>query len=1534
MHRFWNSIIEPIFSILKPRIVVEIGSDQGDNTRKLLQYCQKHNGTLHSIDPLPRFDVTKWKEEYGDTVVFHVALSLNALSQINHMDAVLIDGDHNWYTVFNELKLIEKGARKSKRGFPLVLLHDIGWPYGRRDLYYDPDTIPEAYRKPYTKQGIKPGKGEPVEQGGVNSHLFNAIYENDLQNGVLTAVEDFIEEAEIELELIKVPIVSGLGILFPQELKMTNPDFGTFVETLSVPSLVSAIIEQAENARIDSEVGRHEAKALRDKDLAKLKEHMAATEHEQKVARQEIEQFQSTVASRDDELREKGTKVAELTELLAAKGRDEDAAREEIEQLKSGFNRLERALSEKEEHLVRLDVELNKRSRLAQQLREMVELFQQKNPELNQHWEETNRQLFRLRSDLEALLSSRRWQLGDGVIRAIEKCLMRPKVPMAVDHMWQVLDSMTKSHHDLRQILSEISRKIVTTENSCMDQDVLISELNTNIQNNNLLPRVSVISAIFNKAESLPDFIKAMAEQSYEGTIEMVFVDDVSTDESREIVQCLKSVNSIPGKLMMHLLKNPLNVGNCGSRNRGLIESTGDILVVVDADCIVNSKFIEERVAAHNQGYDVCIGPMGIESHGRNIERLHELLQKDESALKREMRLQYPSVETAFVNCVTRNFSITRYFLNSVGRYLFDESFAYKKGFDSGFGWEDVEMAYRLFINRARIWFVKTAISIHKSHKPEFSDSEKSLMSVKNFRKLFDKYPEIIQVAPDWAKNTFAKIENWLNKYNYTENEDASHIAEHLNKITAGIPVRSKSKGRLKIATYRWHVGHQYDLWKLPHDFTLFYGLSGITTSWDYNSRPLPENAKFERIGLEGRKPDFDKYDLAILHFDEFSLHPELSLGRLSECWGEQFKYMMENFPGPKVAICHGVPVFKGACNPHYDKPDLGEMMENYRKELVEYIGDTPVICNSYQAQKEWAFRNSRVVWHGFDPLMYPPSSHSDKIVTIVGDITSRPYYRGLEFYKKVMEKIDWDADILADGMPNSIERPILDEKFYKTENELGMASFLNYTHFLSSYGIFFNPTLTSPMPRTRGEALISGLALISTSAHDADLFIEHGYNGFLSDDADECSLILAELKQNEDLRRKIGKRGRELALDVFHVNRFIKDWAIIIEKILSTNKRGFNAVIAGTDSLSVRPKVRCANPKRIAFVCGASEDASTTRYRVDAAIEALEHQGVMTDRIFSDQLKNMTDSFYVGKYSLIVCHRVVMSDSYAKLVAQAKKYGILLVADIDDLLFDNDYASLFDEIKRRPYKAVAADVERFRKALSMIQYATVTTPTLCKELHQLGLANIEIVPNTVMDEILFMSNAAYKERLTRSPREEILIGYPSGSKTHAMDFQIALPALVKLLDKYPKVKLVLMGEIEIPKELVPFGNRVEMAKFVKPVYLPKNLASIDINITPLQHRLFCECKSNLKYIEAGLVGIPTVASPTEPLLQTIEHGRNGFIAKSEKEWFDCLCQLVDDKILRKNLGEVAREDCLANYTSRNRRERLLKVYTSWLEGR
>jgi predicted SAM-dependent methyltransferase len=247
-------VIEPILERLEPEVIVEIGSDKGDNTKNLLEFCEKHGGRLHVIDPVPKYDVSEWQERYGERFVFHRGLSLEVLPEIERFDAVLIDGDHNWYTVFNELRLLERLS--GDRGFPLVMLHDVGWPYGRRDLYYAPGTIPEEHRQPHARMGMTPGSSGLAEAGGLNRTLDNALHEGGPRNGVLTAVEDFLDATEQQMEFVQVPGLHGLGILAPSELVKRNGELADFLATLgsSPPGSSAGLIEQLEKARLRSEM--------------------------------------------------------------------------------------------------------------------------------------------------------------------------------------------------------------------------------------------------------------------------------------------------------------------------------------------------------------------------------------------------------------------------------------------------------------------------------------------------------------------------------------------------------------------------------------------------------------------------------------------------------------------------------------------------------------------------------------------------------------------------------------------------------------------------------------------------------------------------------------------------------------------------------------------------------------------------------------------------------------------------------------------------------------------------------------------------------------------------------------------------------------------------------------------------------------------------------------------------------------------------------------------------------------------------------
>lgn len=271
MKRFWDAIIEPILEAARPKSVLEVGSDYGENTRNLLAFCEAHDAVLHVVDPVPKYDVAEWRERYSERFVFHQELSLDALSRIDPPDLLLLDGDHNWYTVYNELRLIEERCAELSQPFPLVMLHDVRWPFGRRDLYYDPETIPEDYRRPHGPEGIRPGVEGPLEEGGLIQGLEKATIEGGPRNGVFTAVEDFLKETGQQLELVVVPGFHGLALLVPPRFRQ-NEDLAEILDTWNLPPNVALHAGRLEEAWLETQVRYQEQHARLNKRNQELRE--------------------------------------------------------------------------------------------------------------------------------------------------------------------------------------------------------------------------------------------------------------------------------------------------------------------------------------------------------------------------------------------------------------------------------------------------------------------------------------------------------------------------------------------------------------------------------------------------------------------------------------------------------------------------------------------------------------------------------------------------------------------------------------------------------------------------------------------------------------------------------------------------------------------------------------------------------------------------------------------------------------------------------------------------------------------------------------------------------------------------------------------------------------------------------------------------------------------------------------------------------------------------------------------------------------
>ena len=205
-------ILFPCMEAASTSSVLEVGAYRGDLTRVLLEWAAGREVSVTAIDPEPPEELLALTSEHPELELVREP-SHDALPRLPLADTVIIDGDHNYYTLSEELRLI--GEKAGDGELPLLMFHDVCWPHARRDTYYEPDRIPEEHRQPLAKDAaIVPGNPGTTQIG--LHYPWAAAREGGPRNGVLTAIEDFVAGRD-GLRLAIVPAFFGFGILWERE---------------------------------------------------------------------------------------------------------------------------------------------------------------------------------------------------------------------------------------------------------------------------------------------------------------------------------------------------------------------------------------------------------------------------------------------------------------------------------------------------------------------------------------------------------------------------------------------------------------------------------------------------------------------------------------------------------------------------------------------------------------------------------------------------------------------------------------------------------------------------------------------------------------------------------------------------------------------------------------------------------------------------------------------------------------------------------------------------------------------------------------------------------------------------------------------------------------------------------------------------------------------------------------------------------------------------------------------------------------------
>lgn len=339
--------------------------------------------------------------------------------------------------------------------------------------------------------------------------------------------------------------------------------------------------------------------------------------------------------------------------------------------------------------------------------------------------------------------------------------------------------------------------------------------------------------------------------------------------------------------------------------------------------------------------------------------------------------------------------------------------------------------------------------------------------------------------------------------------------------------------------------------------------------------------------------------------------------------------------------------------------------------------------------------------------------------------------------------------------------------------------------------------------------------------------------------------------------------------------------------------------------------KVNAAK-RRIVFLSG-EPGTPGHQYRVSNFAEVLPGNFFDVVVVHLPDLPNRMREFV--QVDLVWIWRAGWSSALGDMITVARNAGAKLVFDIDDLMFRPELArtNIIDGIRSQGF--TEEQIQRFysniQAVLGHVDHCTAPTSSLARELKTFYKA-ATVIPNGFDAKLLRRFREAALLQNTLSSDGLIRIGYASGTLTHQRDLAVAAEALAGVLKTCPQVRLVLFRntvQLEEFPELAPYADQIEWRNTVPLSQLPFEYARFAINIAPLETgNPYCEAKSELKYFEAALVGVPTVASPTQPFADAIQDGETGFLAKNEDEWRTKLLTLVHSPDQRKAMAERARQ--------------------------
>jgi len=241
--------------------------------------------------------------------------------------------------------------------------------------------------------------------------------------------------------------------------------------------------------------------------------------------------------------------------------------------------------------------------------------------------------------------------------------------------------------------------------------------------------------------------------------------------------------------------------------------------------------------------------------------------------------------------------------------------------------------------------------------------------------------------------------------------------------------------------------------------------------------------------------------------------------------------------------------------------------------------------------------------------------------------------------------------------------------------------------------------------------------------------------------------------------------------------------------------------------------------------------------------------------------------------------------------------HGVKVIVEVDDD-FDTISTRNVAYPHSNPLQSRWANREWLKESTQLADLVTVTTPALAKRYG--GHGRVKILPNFVPEGHL---SAAPTESW-----EGLRVGWMGQVGTHPDDLQVMRGALSTILRRFDAHFYVVGGPGGVAKAASIPESAIQSDPYAPIDVYAHFTANMDVGIVPLAMTAFNQAKSALKGLEYAAVGLPYVASPTDPYISAHSEGLMGYLARKPAQWVAFLSNLLSNAEMRAEIGGRNRE--------------------------